>query len=179
MLPLSIISCDARVEGNELYSVTSQIPCLLRVSSSPEREVTPSPFHRTKWIRFTDWAYMFAEWNTSTKSLQTNSPTMTSTICFSLAIATRALLTLFKIVHFRLANHWTTLEKGSVNYVSYLITFYEPFYGRYYLICLEESPVACRGGRTGRRPRASKARGASKEWNYKKWNAVTGWFFLL
>jgi len=31
----------------------------------------------------------------------------------------------------------------------------------------------------GRRPRVSKARGASKEWNYKNWNAASGWFFLL
>jgi len=34
-------------------------------------------------------------------------------------------------------------------------------------------------GRTGRRPRASEARGASTEWKYKTWNAVTWWFFLL
>jgi len=33
--------------------------------------------------------------------------------------------------------------------------------------------VACRGGwRTGRPPRASKSRGASKDRNYKNWNAV-------
>jgi len=38
---------------------------------------------------------------------------------------------------------------------------------------LTPKPVACRGcGRTGRRPRASKVGGASKEWNYKDWNAV-------
>jgi len=37
--------------------------------------------------------------------------------------------------------------------------------------------VACRGGRTGHRSRASMARGASKEWNYKNLNAVTRWFF--
>ena len=36
--------------------------------------------------------------------------------------------------------------------------------------------VVCRGGRTGRRPRASKAGGASKEWNYYNLNAVTQWF---
>jgi len=40
--------------------------------------------------------------------------------------------------------------------------------------------VACRGGgRTGRRARASKARGASKERNYKNLNAVTTWFFPI
>jgi len=33
-------------------------------------------------------------------------------------------------------------------------------------------PVACRGGRTGRQPRASKTRGSSKEWNYRSSNAV-------
>jgi len=37
-------------------------------------------------------------------------------------------------------------------------------------VCIR--PVACKGGWTGYRPQASKARGASKKWNYKTWNAV-------
>jgi len=38
---------------------------------------------------------------------------------------------------------------------------------------LHENSGVQRGGRTGRRPRAS------KEWNHKNLNAVTTWFFLL
>ena len=46
-------------------------------------------------------------------------------------------LNTFRITPFQEANHWITLETDSVNYLSCLTTFYEPFCGRYCPICLE------------------------------------------
>jgi len=66
-----------------------------------------------------------------------SSAATTSIICFTLAIATWALLNTFKIIPFQVANHWITLEMDSVNYLSCLTIFYEPFFGRYCPICLE------------------------------------------
>ena len=67
MLLLCIIKRDAKLEGNKLCRVTSQplpAPCL----KQPWAWVTLSPSPRTEWIRFTDWAYVFADRDTSTEN---------------------------------------------------------------------------------------------------------------
>jgi len=54
--------------GQQIVQCHLSNPLPASCLKQPWAWVTPSPFHRTECIRFTDWAYMFAEWDTSTTS---------------------------------------------------------------------------------------------------------------